>query len=86
MATGFNRNNGPLMRLGMTLIRRISRTPDKGAETLVWLLEAPVVPGGPGGYLFDMKPLEPSAAAREDAAAGRLWEVSEEQTRERQSA
>jgi NAD(P)-dependent dehydrogenase (short-subunit alcohol dehydrogenase family) len=77
VATGFNRNNGPLLRFGMDLIRRLSRTPDKGAETLVWLLEAPAVPGGSGGYFFDMKRIEPSPAALDDDSARRLWEWSE---------
>ena len=37
VATGFNRNNGLLMDLGMTILRPVSRSPEKGAETLVWL-------------------------------------------------
>ncbi|HJP65273.1 MAG TPA: SDR family NAD(P)-dependent oxidoreductase, partial [Actinomycetota bacterium] len=43
VATGFNRNNGPLMRLAMTVARPFSRSPQKGAETLVWLVESPDV-------------------------------------------
>jgi NAD(P)-dependent dehydrogenase (short-subunit alcohol dehydrogenase family) len=35
VATGFNRNNGLLMDLGMTILRPVSRSPEKGAETLV---------------------------------------------------
>jgi hypothetical protein len=35
VATGFNRNNGLLMGLGMTILRPVSRSPEKGAETLV---------------------------------------------------
>jgi len=34
VATGFNRNNGTIMGLGMTLLWPVSRTPEKGAETL----------------------------------------------------
>src|SRR5262245_20908598 len=37
VATGFNRNNSLLMGLGMTILRPVSRSPEKGAETLVWL-------------------------------------------------
>jgi NAD(P)-dependent dehydrogenase (short-subunit alcohol dehydrogenase family) len=33
VATGFNRNNGPLMDLGMTILRPVSRSPEKGAKT-----------------------------------------------------
>src|SRR6516164_7327111 len=37
VATGFNRNNGLLMKLGMTILRPVARSPEKGAEPLVWL-------------------------------------------------
>src|SRR4029077_17855663 len=37
VASGFNRNNGPLMSLAMTLLRPVSRSVEKGAEALVWL-------------------------------------------------
>jgi hypothetical protein len=34
VATGFNRNNGLLMNLGMTIVKPVSRSPEKGAESL----------------------------------------------------
>ena len=43
VATGFNRNNGLLMDLGMTILKPVSRSPEKGAETLVWLATSPEV-------------------------------------------
>ncbi len=81
VATGFNRRNGGLMTLGMSITRPFSRSPEKGAETLVWLLDSPEAKGETGGYFVDLKRRVPSAAAQDQAAAGRLWEVSEEQTR-----
>jgi NAD(P)-dependent dehydrogenase (short-subunit alcohol dehydrogenase family) len=81
VATGFNRNNGPLMSLGMTLARPFTRNPQKGADTLVWLADSPDVTDRSGGYYADRRLLTPSTAARDAAAAARLWEVSEEQTR-----
>ncbi len=81
VASGFNRNNGGLVNFGMTLIRPFSRTPEKGAETLVWLAEAPEVVSQSGGYFFDRRRIQPSAAGRDAEAARRLWEVSEEQVR-----
>src|SRR5215472_2938197 len=36
VATGFNRNNSPFMRFGMSLAGLFMRSPEKGAETLVW--------------------------------------------------
>ncbi len=79
VATNFARNNGGLAALAMTLLKPVARTPQKGAETLVWLADAPEVSGISGRYFVDRKQVEPSAAARDDAAARRLWESSERQ-------
>jgi len=81
VATGFNRNNGALMNLAMTVIRPFSRSPAKGAETLVWLVDSPEVGDEQGGYFFDRRRATPTAEGRDMEAARRLWEVSEEQTR-----
>jgi NAD(P)-dependent dehydrogenase (short-subunit alcohol dehydrogenase family) len=78
VATGFNRNNGKLMELGMTLARPFARTPERGADTLVWLLDSPAVAEN-GGYFRDRQRIVPSPAARDDVAARRLWELSEAQ-------
>src|SRR3989442_289504 len=40
VATGFNRNNGVLMRLGMAITRPFARSSQKGAEPLAWLGDA----------------------------------------------
>jgi NAD(P)-dependent dehydrogenase (short-subunit alcohol dehydrogenase family) len=86
VATGFNRNNGPVLSGLMTLLRPFSRSPEKGAETLVWLADSPEVAGESGGYFVDRHRVTPSAPARDAEAAKRLWEVSEAQTRLRQPA
>jgi NAD(P)-dependent dehydrogenase (short-subunit alcohol dehydrogenase family) len=82
VATGFNRNNGAIMGLGMTLLRPVSRSPEKGAETLIWLATAPEVANVSGAYFFDKLTKTPSLAAQDRTAARRLWEVSEQQVRE----
>ncbi len=81
VATGFNRNNGILMSIGMTFVKPFSRNTQKGAETLVWLLNSPEIGAENGGYFVDKRRRTPSAAARDAEAARRLWEVSEQQTR-----
>ena len=80
VASGFNRNNGPLMRAAMTLVGRFARSPAKGAETLVWLVDSPEVAGESGGYFVDQRRAVPSRAAQDMAAARRLWHISEDQT------
>ena len=79
VASGFARNNGPLYRVGMSLVRPFARSPERGADTLVWLVDSPDVAAETGGYFVDRRRVTPSAAAQDTEAARRLWEVSEEQ-------
>jgi NAD(P)-dependent dehydrogenase (short-subunit alcohol dehydrogenase family) len=79
VATGFNRNNGLLMDLGMTILRPMSRSAPKGAETLVWLASSLDVADVSGGYFFDKQPKTPSAAAQDRQTGRQLWEISEQQ-------
>jgi NAD(P)-dependent dehydrogenase (short-subunit alcohol dehydrogenase family) len=79
VATGFNRNNGILMSVAMTLIMPVARAPKQGAQTLVWLATAPKHDLANGAYYVDMKQRPPSPEARDMEAARRLWEVSEAQ-------
>lgn len=80
VASNFNRNNGALMRFGMTVVKPFSRSPEKGAETLVWLADSPDVADESGGYYVDQRLASPTPEAQDAAAAERLWTVSEEQT------
>jgi len=79
VATGFNRNNGMLMNLGMTILRPVARSPEKGAETLVWLATSPDVANVSGAYFFDQEQRPTSPEAQDTDTAKRLWEVSERQ-------
>jgi NAD(P)-dependent dehydrogenase (short-subunit alcohol dehydrogenase family) len=80
VASGFNHNNGVMMSAIMTMIRPFSRSPAKGAETLVWLADSPDAADRPGGYFVDKRPGKSTAEAQDMDAARRLWEVSERQT------
>lgn len=79
VATNFNRNNGPLMKLGMVAVKPFFRSAEKGAETLVWLAEAPATALRSGGYFFDKADHELPAGAQGTDVGPRLWEVSERQ-------
>jgi NAD(P)-dependent dehydrogenase (short-subunit alcohol dehydrogenase family) len=81
VASNFNRNNGPLMRFGMSVASPFGRSSEKGAETLVWLADSPEVANLSGGYYMDKRLTAPTAAGQDATAAERLWTVSEEQTR-----
>jgi NAD(P)-dependent dehydrogenase (short-subunit alcohol dehydrogenase family) len=79
VATGFNRNNGPLMDLAMTILGPVSRSPKKGADTLVWLATSPDIAHVSGAYFFDRQQKPPSPKAQDTEMARRLWEISERQ-------
>jgi NAD(P)-dependent dehydrogenase (short-subunit alcohol dehydrogenase family) len=81
VASGFNRNNGPLMRIGMALSRPFARSTVKGAETLVWLADSEEAGALNGAYFYDLRPVTPTAAAQDREAARRLWEISEQQVK-----
>jgi NAD(P)-dependent dehydrogenase (short-subunit alcohol dehydrogenase family) len=86
VATGFNRNNGALMNIAMTIIAPFSRSPRKAAQTLVWLADSPDVTKQTGGYYEDRALAVSSRQAQDPALAKKLWEISEEQVRPRAAA
>jgi NAD(P)-dependent dehydrogenase (short-subunit alcohol dehydrogenase family) len=52
------------------------RTPEKGAETLVWLATADAAGLTSGGYYMDRRERRPSSRATDPDLAARLWEAS----------
>jgi NAD(P)-dependent dehydrogenase (short-subunit alcohol dehydrogenase family) len=53
-------------------------SPEKGARTTIHLASSPDVEGITGGYIYKCRPATPSAVARDDDAARRLWDMSEQ--------
>lgn len=53
------------------------RTPEKGAETLIWLATSADAGAYNGEYFFDRKVAKTSRLAKDDALAKGLWELSE---------
>jgi len=78
--TGFGRESSLPLRLAVTVARPFFLSPERGADTIVYLASSPDVAEETGGYYVKRRRREPSAAARDDAAARKLWEVSEELT------
>ena len=52
-------------------------SPEKGAQTNIFLASSPAVEGVTGRYFAKSKAVTPSAAAQDMAAARKLWELSE---------
>jgi hypothetical protein len=61
----------------MPLAKRFAISPEEGADTIVHLASSPEVATVSGAYFAKRKVRRPSAAARDDEAARRLWEASE---------
>lgn len=80
VASGFARDDDAsgFLAFGVKLIKPFVLTPEKGARTSVYLASSPEVAGVTGRYFVKCKERTPSPAARNEAAAGLLWSVSEE--------
>jgi NAD(P)-dependent dehydrogenase (short-subunit alcohol dehydrogenase family) len=77
VATRFGDAMEGFMRPMIRLAQRFALTPEQGAATLVYLASSPDVATVTGQYFVKCHPTAPSAAARDDAAAKRLWAESE---------
>jgi len=66
-----------LLKFVFRFVTRFARTPERGAETVIYLASSPEVRGASGGYYFDCKLRQPTSAAEDEGAAERLWQVSE---------
>jgi NAD(P)-dependent dehydrogenase (short-subunit alcohol dehydrogenase family) len=75
---GFVRTNLGQRNSGLfaTLLRvafLFAGPPERGANTIVYLATSPAVAEVSGGYFIDCRQATPSAQARDDASAERLW-------------
>ena len=78
IATGFGSGIGGIWGLLLGVLRPFLKTPEQGADTLIWLASTPEVAESSGGYYDRRRLREPSAAAQDDEAAQRLWVLSAE--------
>lgn len=67
-----------LFALGVRIGHPFFLSPAAGAKTSIYLASSPAVEGVSGQYFVRSRPGTPSRAARDEQAARRLWEVSEE--------
>jgi NAD(P)-dependent dehydrogenase (short-subunit alcohol dehydrogenase family) len=75
--TRFGENMRGLTAAAFSLVKPFMLTPQQGADTLIWLAASSDVEGRSGGYYVKRRLTQPSAAARDDDLARRLWEESE---------
>jgi retinol dehydrogenase 12 len=82
VASNFGRDGdmGLLGKFGMPLARPFAISSQKGALTSIYLATSADVDGVTGEYFVKSRAEQPAKAALDDAAAARLWEVSEKLT------
>jgi NAD(P)-dependent dehydrogenase (short-subunit alcohol dehydrogenase family) len=82
VATRFGRDGdtGLLGAALMPMLRPFALSPAHGAQTSIYVATAPELDGITGGYWVKCAPATPTAAAQDDDAARRLWDVSEQLT------
>jgi NAD(P)-dependent dehydrogenase (short-subunit alcohol dehydrogenase family) len=74
VATRFGDQSGGVLSYGVRIAKGVfAISPEKGADTLVYLASAPEVATASGGYFAKCRPATPSKEALDDAAAKRLW-------------
>jgi NAD(P)-dependent dehydrogenase (short-subunit alcohol dehydrogenase family) len=71
--TRFGDESGGGMARMIGLMKIFAISQEKGAETIVYLASSADVVKTTGLYFYKCKPVEPSKAAQDDAAAERLW-------------
>src|SRR5919202_5149419 len=77
--TRFGDNNRSLGTLIFRALKPFMRTPERGAETIVYLASSPDAAQVSGRYLMDREEVSP-AQPRDEVAQKRLWGVSERLT------
>lgn len=75
--TRFGDASGGAMARVIGLMKIFAISPEKGAETIVYLASSNEVANTSGLYYYKSKPVEPSKLAQDDAIAERLWDFTD---------
>lgn len=76
VATRFGHESGGIVGSLLKVVQRFAISPEKGAETIVYLASSPEVAGVSGEYFYKCKAKAPTSAAQDDRLAAALWEKS----------
>ena len=77
IASEFGQDAGPVIKAFFKYGRPLLKSSERGARTSLHVALAPELRGVSGEYFSSSRPKRPSTAARDDAAAETLWEVSD---------
>lgn len=78
VSTGFGLNNAGVWGGFYKLAARFTLSPEKGAQTSLYLASSPEVAGVTGKYFDKCKPVKSNAASYVEADQKRLWDLSAE--------
>ncbi len=76
--TSFNSKLTGFIKFFFSLVTPFMISPDKGAETPIYLATAPKLESKSGQYFYKKKVKKPAAVANDTNARNSLWELSEE--------
>lgn len=74
--TNFGRHQAGIYGLFVAVFSSLMKTPEKGAETIIYLASSPEVESVSGKYFINNKEVRSSKASYDEAMTRRLWEVS----------
>ncbi|TKC98066.1 SDR family NAD(P)-dependent oxidoreductase [Polyangium fumosum] len=74
---GFGSDMGLLMNLVYAVARPFSKTPEQGADSLLWLATSPEAASRKGQFVSNRRPVDPSKQALDPKLAADLWTLSE---------
>jgi NAD(P)-dependent dehydrogenase (short-subunit alcohol dehydrogenase family) len=83
VGTNFGRNMTGFIGKAFQWFGSLMRSPEKGAETSIWLAVHPDLERVTGKYFADKKPIKAKAIAYQPENLERLWMLSEEMTAEK---
>ena len=81
VASRFGDESGGLFSLGVRVAKVFAISPEKGAQTIIYLASSPEVAGITGQYFYKCHLATPTKEARDEESAKRLWLESEKLAR-----
>ncbi|MFQ6124538.1 MAG: SDR family oxidoreductase [Candidatus Heimdallarchaeota archaeon] len=78
---GHDQDNSRIFRVGLKLAQLFGASPEKGAQTSIYLATSPDVENITGKYFINKKQVKSSNESYNEAIAHRLWQVSAELTK-----
>jgi len=77
VSTRFGDQSGGMLSFGVRAAKAFAISPEKGAETIVYLASSEDAAQANGLYYYKCRPATPTKEAQDDDSARRLWQASE---------